>query len=453
MLSALSAAGGLLASVRVADAFLQDTWTAGVDESMAGSAALAVASAFITSARTRSDRDPMKAISGLLESLRPRLGPQAILQGVLRELLRLARAREVIVALDNRASGRMLVVTLTAGEDGVVTTVPRLPARARSTYFFDWPSDPTGPDAPVSPPTEDVRVLPASALDSCIPPRFQAAHAFRDLYAVAFRCGDEWHGRMFLLDPEPRRRHDAFLKHFELVLRQLLPSVAGVCDVHAIRRRAAAQERARLGRELHDGIAQGLLSIDLDLDLLRRRAQHDPTGLAESIEQVQDRLRGEMAGLRLLLQRARSHDVDAYRLPDVIAEVVERFERETGIAAQHISTIGDVCLPTRVCGEIVRIVQEALVNVRRHSGARRVRVEFEATTPDELTLSIEDDGRGFRMLSPSQSLSNIRAVRPPAVINERVHSIGGRVRVTAPNDCGARLEITLPRNGPWTASA
>lgn len=454
MLSAVSAAGGLLASVRFADAFLDETWLPGVvDESFAGAVVLAIVSSFIISNRTDPGPQPVAAVGALLEALRPRLGAQGILSGVLRELMRLTGAREVVVALENLTSGRLLLFNLAAAsDDDAVLTIPHPAARSRSMYFFAWPPDPNEANDAHVLSGDEVRVGTEDEVRGWLPLQFETAHPFRNLYAVAFTCGDEWRGRMFLLDPQPLGPRTAFVKTFEVMLRQLIPSVASRCDLRAIRRRAADQERARLGRELHDGAVQGLLSIDLELELLRRRSRHDSAEVAESIGRVQERLHREIASLRQLLERARSHDVDSCRLPDAIGDIVERFSRETGVAAEHLSTIGTVCLPTRVCGEIVRIVQEALVNVRRHSGARRVRVEL-AATADALTLTIEDDGRGFRMLSASQSLSNIRPVRPPAVINERVHSIGGRVRVEAPAAGGARLEITLPRNGPWTASA
>ena len=122
--------------------------------------------------------------------------------------------------------------------------------------------------------------------------------------------------------------------------------------------------------------------------------------------------------------------------------------RETGIAAEYQPRSPVVPLPSRVCGELARIVQEALVNVRRHSGAGRVRVRV-GSDANEVTLSIRDNGRGF---PPPRSAGPGFGARPvtPAVIRERVRTVGGTLRVSPSRD-GAHLVITVPRNGPWIA--
>ncbi len=83
--------------------------------------------------------------------------------------------------------------------------------------------------------------------------------------------------------------------------------------------------------------------------------------------------------------------------------------------AAHLEGVA-VRLPPRVCSELVSVVREALVNVARHSGAANVAVEFTSDARD-FKLTITDDGRGFAVN------------RPPSVMRERLHSIGGRVQV------------------------
>jgi signal transduction histidine kinase len=132
----------------------------------------------------------------------------------------------------------------------------------------------------------------------------------------------------------------------------------------------------------------------------------------------------------------------------VLADAVERFRKETGIAAVFVPQAGEMDLPPRVCAEIVRIVQEALVNVRLHSGASRVAVGL---TRDGASwnLSIEDDGRGLPASNGSWRYGT-DAVRAPSVIEERVHAIGGTLRLPqALAGTGARLEIAVARRGPW----
>lgn len=206
------------------------------------------------------------------------------------------------------------------------------------------------------------------------------------------------------------------------------------------RRLAAARERARLGRELHDGIVQGLSALDVQIEAVLRTHDHTPQDLPATIRLIQARLRAETAQLRVLIEVARASDVTPERLPEAIDEAVWLFRRETKIAVAYAARLEGVAirLPRRVCGELVSVVREALVNVRRHSGATNVAVEM-TSDAQYLKLTISDDGRGFAVN------------RPPSVIRERLQSIGGRVQV-APLSHGSRLEISIPWEGPWKPS-
>lgn len=205
----------------------------------------------------------------------------------------------------------------------------------------------------------------------------------------------------------------------------------------AMRRRAAEKERARLGRELHDGVMQGLISIDMQLEAMLRESRDKPEDMAQTVSLVQGRIRSELVDLGALIEECRTNDVGPSRLSHAIGEVVWRFNRSGDIAAACFTPPEDeaIRLPRRVCSEIVRIVREALVNVRRHSGAKNVVVEF-ACKSKEFTLTVTDDGTG------------LVGQRPPVIISERVHNIGGTLAL-APAPRGTRIVITIPREGPW----
>jgi signal transduction histidine kinase len=461
-IGALSAGGGLLLGMYLAEAMLLGPAMWQIGEALVAPVLIAALCAIAFSTRTVWDRrDPASVAAGILDSMRPDLGTHGVALGVLGELLRLSQAREVVVALEQRGGGVLVVRLKDDACDESDVDVVRLSPADRDTYLFAWPTEPaTGPSPHEGGDREmrirldrDMGVRAVAALRDFTPPGFRAAHKCERLYAIRFRHRSEWRGRVFLLDPAHRDDHELFLKGFERMLTELLPPVAAACDLHGLRKRAAAQERARLGRELHDGVVQGLLAIEMQLEVLRRGvSQQSGTAVGEKLEQLQHGLRGEVRGLRALLQRARSYDVEPSELPGVLADIVRRFERESGIVSDYASEVHELSLPRRVCGEIVRILQEALVNVQRHSGAGEVLVRF-SCEHDRLRLSIQDDGRGFQASAGHTSaFAAMRVVRPPAVIHERVHSIGGTVQV-APARRGARLEITLPRKGPWTSIA
>jgi two-component system nitrate/nitrite sensor histidine kinase NarX len=128
-----------------------------------------------------------------------------------------------------------------------------------------------------------------------------------------------------------------------------------------------------------------------------------------------------------------------------LAELAERFRRDTGIDAKFVSALdGDPDMSPRLARELVRITQEALVNVRKHSGASRVVVRFGASASHWL-LVIEDDGGGFD-LAGRHTLDDLdRARRGPVLIKERVRGVGGILVLDSLPGMGTSLEITIPR--------
>jgi signal transduction histidine kinase len=144
------------------------------------------------------------------------------------------------------------------------------------------------------------------------------------------------------------------------------------------------------------------------------------------------------------MQQMRPLDLKGGQFLDYLADVVERFRRETGISAQLVSSLDEVALPPRVGRELVRIVQEALVNIRKHSGARNVLVRF-AAQDNKWVLVIDDDGQGFEF-EGKMSLSDLDASRRgPGVIKERVRTLGGELVVESQPGRGSHLEVTLPQ--------
>src|SRR6202020_1339232 len=109
---------------------------------------------------------------------------------------------------------------------------------------------------------------------------------------------------------------------------------------------------------------------------------------------IQGLLREEVLKLRELMQQMKSIDVDSRKFLSVVTDAVERLERETGISARFVTDIEKLEMPDKVCRELLRIVQEGLVNVRKHSRARHALVRL-GSTQSLWTLSLEDDGKGF----------------------------------------------------------
>jgi signal transduction histidine kinase len=121
---------------------------------------------------------------------------------------------------------------------------------------------------------------------------------------------------------------------------------------------------------------------------------------------------------------------------------VEDFRRRTAINIHFVSEAERVNLRPRVCQELISILREALVNVRKHSGANTVvvRLSFEK---DIWRLQVDDDGRGFDFTG-DMSLDDLdRERRGPVVIKERVRVIGGELRIQSIPGKGSQVEVTV----------
>lgn len=266
--------------------------------------------------------------------------------------------------------------------------------------------------------------------------------AWDTVTAVTMAFEREWSARLYLFGPADRRleRRVHFLR---ALADHATPALTNVFLLRRLRARAGAAERARVARELHDGAIQSLFAIDMKLEALRRDTG-DSVDVKRELGEVQGLVRQEVLALRELMQALRPVELESSeQLPEVLANLVEGFQRTSGIGARLVSTGGVSAIAPAKALELVRIAQEALVNVRKHSGAGQVLVRL-AVTPGACQLVVEDDGRGFPFEGrlTAQELDECRW--GPAVISERARLIGAELIVESSPGAGARVEVTLP---------
>ena len=202
--------------------------------------------------------------------------------------------------------------------------------------------------------------------------QLREAQPCESVVTVSFLFGSEWRGRIFVLFDPLERRESWKNSHFmQDLIRQVGPAIYNVYLLHQLRRRAGAAERARFARELHDGAVQSLIAVEMQVDVLRRQERGaDLNPIGGELGRIQGLLREEVLKLRELMQQMKAIDVDAHRLLPLLNDTVERFQRETGISARFVTDLEELDMPQKVCRELLRIVQEGLVNVRKHSTAR-----------------------------------------------------------------------------------
>ncbi|MBD0354529.1 MAG: PAS domain S-box protein [Rubrobacteraceae bacterium] len=196
-------------------------------------------------------------------------------------------------------------------------------------------------------------------------------------------------------------------------------------------------ERRRIARELHDVVLQDLTYALQSMQVARRMP--DAAGSEEETNKRIEALKRAVGGLRDAIYDLRlegTRDQPLVRSLEAIVELNRQLAPE-----RTLELVVDEGFPASFSGvasiEVVRIVQEALTNIRRHSGARRATVTLGAAG-DEMWIEVEDDGRGFGAgNSPGMGLTGMR---------ERALAIGGELEVESEENVGTRvrLRVSLP---------
>jgi signal transduction histidine kinase len=391
-------------------------------------------------------------IARILGKVRVEAGLSGTLQDIVGELLVMYGAGRALIASQEANGHRIYVgeMLLRNGEASFFRWLDPVPSD-RETYLFESPTETayarrsdrngTGSYALVGLDQAGLKIpdVPSAFLDP-----LAQRHPFRSLMTVSFIFGQEWRGRIFFLDPALTVEITEELRFLQELVRQIGPAVYNVYLLRRLRLRAGALERARFARELHDGAVQSLIAVEMQVDVLRRQSATKSESVPEELGRIQGLLREEVLKLRELMQQMKSLDIDSRKLIGFLVDTVERFQRETGITARFSSDLEEPDMPQPVCRELTRIVQEGLVNVRKHSQAHTVMVRLSSKN-DRWTLVIEDDGRGFPFAGRFSQVELDALGRGPLVIKERVRVIAGELAIESSPGQGSRLEISVPQ--------
>jgi len=251
-----------------------------------------------------------------------------------------------------------------------------------------------------------------------------------------------WRGQLYLLDPARRPGGEQRLRFLQEVTQQVAPGVVNLVLLRRLRTRAEMMERARLSRELHDGVVQTLSGLEMRLEALRLTTEDAVPDVSRNVAEIRDLLRTESVNLRELMHRLHPSGVDARRLPAELQRLVAAFARDGGIDARLVWRAEGLELVPHRCREVLRIVQEALVNVRRHSGATSVRVTVEADRTG-WWLRVDDNGRGLGFTGYLTHHQLTAHAKGPRVIRERTGELGGTLAVRS-SPAGTSLEMRFP---------
>jgi signal transduction histidine kinase len=199
---------------------------------------------------------------------------------------------------------------------------------------------------------------------------------------------------------------------------------------------AASEERARIAREVHDGLGHALVSVILRLELCLRLLKRDPAQAEEMLKEEIPALRAAWNEGRDLAFHLRPWESDPAGFAPGLRRHLSRFAERTGIAVEMQITPENLSLPAEAEMGLTRILQEALTNIARHSRASGVTVNI-AAEGRRLRCMIRDNGVGFAPEAQAGGFG-LNAMR------ERAERLGGQFELSSRPQEGTTIEVTLP---------
>ena len=202
---------------------------------------------------------------------------------------------------------------------------------------------------------------------------------------------------------------------------------------------AQEEERYRLAREIHDGPAQTLANVALQLEYIYKLATKDSARARDELATIQKDLRLAVGEVRRFMYDLRPPSLEQQGVGAAVESHCQRLSEKTGIDV-HVCWLATSSLPASHDTAVFRIVQEALQNIVKH--AQATRAEVRATeSGGVLQVSISDNGKGFRpeemhRLDPKHfGLTGMRA---------RAHQIGGSLEISSAPGQGTTVLLRVP---------
>lgn len=220
---------------------------------------------------------------------------------------------------------------------------------------------------------------------------------------------------------------------------EILTSRAQLRELSHYLQTVREEERARISRELHDELGQTLTAMKLELSLLHERLPSARPPLKARVQRLIELVNGSVADLRRIASDLRPLMLDELGLVAAIRWLTETVAARGHMEVKLTFDSEDVAYEGNVSTAAFRIVQEALTNVARHSGATRVVVSFRHEG-DALTIEIVDNGSGLTtsLTASAGGHHGLLGMR------ERAYMLGGSVIIDNGPDGGARVLATLP---------
>jgi ligand-binding sensor domain-containing protein/signal transduction histidine kinase len=206
---------------------------------------------------------------------------------------------------------------------------------------------------------------------------------------------------------------------------------------------AVLQERNRIAREIHDNLAQEILGVSVQLEIVARLMASSTDAARTHLDRARSLVRSSIAEARRYVWDLRSQSLEDRDLPAALSEMTRRLTAGSNVQTQF--QVGGTFrpLPAQVENNLLRIGQEAVNNAVRHARARTISVNltFDA---ESVRLSVSDDGRGFDPRDHSNGSDGHFGI---VGMRERAEEVGGSVRIESHPGEGSEVSVSIPVEG------
>ena len=204
-------------------------------------------------------------------------------------------------------------------------------------------------------------------------------------------------------------------------------------------------ERKALAREIHDQVIQDLLGFNYRLEEIE--SMDASAALQSDVASIRNGIRNVVSELRQICSDLRPPTIDHHGLSAAIDSLAHEWAERSNIQVQLEIDPALGRLPETIELSVFRIVQEGLSNIRKHAGARHVRLSVQRTPSASLLLRLEDDGQGLSIPTNLASLS-VNKHFGIVGISERVALLGGTMNIESSQGNGMILQVEIPSPHP-----
>ena len=264
------------------------------------------------------------------------------------------------------------------------------------------------------------------------------------LVAVPITCKGPFRGNLYLankLTAAEFSRDDE-----EILVRFAAQAAIAIENAHLhqrLRSLAVAEERARIAREMHDGMAQLLAYVNTKAQAAGEHLKRNRVDAAgEQLDQLASAARDLYVDVREGILSLRTSADSSGSLDEAMSAFLQQWQAQTGIRVET-EFEGDLFLGGDVELQLLRILQEALANIRKHSGAQHARLTIRRAG-DEVVAIVKDDGHGFDTTATRRGR---QARFGLAIMRERAQSVGGEASVESSPGQGTTVCVRVPVAG------